>query len=100
MSSNAANARGRQGQANAANNATSWSDQRRSGELLDAYIGAPMRLSQDATIKPGWNPHIDCLAKLEWGQLLTIETETARWLNQNPTYQVIVSLFIALMFAI
>jgi hypothetical protein len=47
MSSNTANARGRQGQSNAANSSASWSDERRSGELLDAYIGAPMRLSQD-----------------------------------------------------
>ena len=88
MSSNTANARGRQGQSNAANSSASWSDERRSGELLDAYIGAPMRLSQDSTIHPGWNPRIDCLSKLEWGQLIIIERETARFLNQNPTYMV------------
>ncbi len=88
MSSNTANARGRQGQSNAANSSASWSDERRSGELLDAYIGAPMRLSQDSTIHPGWNPRIDCLSKLEWGQLIIIERETARFLNQNPTYVV------------
>jgi hypothetical protein len=88
MSSNTANARGRQGQSNAANSLASWSDERRSGELLDAYIGAPLRLSQDATIQPGWNPRIDCLSKLEWGQLIIIERETARWLNQSPTYLV------------
>jgi hypothetical protein len=94
MSSNTANARGKQGQSNA-----SWSDQRRSGELLDAYIGAPTRLSQDSTIQPGWNPNINCLSKLEWGQLICIERETARWLNQCPTYLVIVLLFIVLEFA-
>ncbi len=93
MSSNAALARGRQGQSNAANSAASWSDQRRSGELLDAYIGAPKRLSQDTTIQPGWNPNIDCLSKLEWGQLISIERETARWLNRSSTYLVIVLFF-------
>jgi hypothetical protein len=97
MSSNTANARGRQGQSNAANSSASWSDERRSGELLDAYIGAPMRLSQDSTLHPGWNPRIDCLSKLEWGQLIIIEKETARFLNQNPTYMVTWSLSCCLL---
>jgi hypothetical protein len=57
----------------------SWSDQRRSGELLDAYIGAPSRLSQDTSIHPGWNTSIDSLSKLEWGQLISIEREMARY---------------------
>lgn len=90
MSSHSANARGKQGQANA-----SWSDHRRSGELLDAYIGAPLRLSQDPSIQPGWNTNITCLSKLEWGQLITIERETARWLNQSSNYLVIVFCFCA-----
>lgn len=99
MNSSSNLARGAQGLSNAANGSASWSDQRRSGELLDAYISAPSRLSQDTSIHPGWNPSIDSLSKLEWGQLIAIERETARWLNQSRTYMVNLIMLFILYFA-
>lgn len=82
--SSSSSARARQGASNAANaGRANWSDTRRTTMLLDAYIGAPLRLSmQPDLVAPGhirWNAAIDQLSKLEYGHKSQIEFETSRF---------------------
>lgn len=94
--SSRSSARGRQGAANASQNAAAsvahWSDVRRVTMLLDAYIQAPSRLSQMpelAGAQAAWPPSINELSKLIYGQKITVERETARFLNATPAYMLL-----------
>jgi hypothetical protein len=89
-------ARGRQAAANAVQNAAAsavhWSDVRRVTMLLDAYIQAPSRLAQMpelAGTQQTWDPAIDDLTKLIYGQKTVVERETARFLNITPAYMLL-----------
>ncbi len=82
-------ARGRQGDANAAAAAVHWNDVRRVTMLLDAYIQAPNRLCQMPELsgtQQAWDPTINDLSKLIYGQKIAVERETARFLNATPAY--------------
>lgn len=86
-------ARGRQGAANASQNAAAaavhWSDVRRVTMLLNAYIQAPSRLSQApglADMHQIWDPAVDDLTKLVYGYKSAVEKETARFLNTSAEY--------------
>jgi hypothetical protein len=79
----------RQGEANAAAAAVHWNDVRRVTMLLDAYIQAPNRLCQMpelAGTQQAWDPAINDLSKLIYGQKISVERETARFLNATPAY--------------
>jgi hypothetical protein len=103
-------ARSRQGQANAEQRAVPWSDSRRCHLLLDAFISAPLRLSQQLDLSQSlgfnWNPdkyfciclfielyvifthlaQINSLSKLKYGHMIKVEKETARSLNESVEY--------------
>jgi hypothetical protein len=91
-SSSRSSARGRQGAANAAASVAHWNDERRVTMLLDSYIQAPVRLSQMPELngtQQAWPPSINELSKLIYGQKITVERETARFLNATPAYMVL-----------
>ena len=91
-------ARRRQQQDNAVQRAppTTWNSLERKMLLVDAYLGAPLRLSRQPSLcGPGhtWNTSVDHLSKLMYGQKLHVENETARFLNSNPAYMVRISFY-------
>jgi hypothetical protein len=90
--SQAEGARRRQQIGNAVQRAApQWNNPERKMLLVDAYIGAPLRLSRQPDLCCAghtWNTSVDELSKMIYGQKVHVDTETARFLNSNPAYMV------------